>query len=155
MGGPINHPLGGEKAERYNYTLPPHNGKEFHRGPIGQYVRTWRLHAHSSNALRKLVPCGIQGTSRPLIQGVYGGLVQDKCGLGDINIDFLSHSSLLALVDRPPIRLAVKVTVNHFHLWVPKRRSVLLPGAHTRTREATLARAAYLRGLEGPVLFRR
>ena len=36
--------------------------------------------------------------------------------------------------------------VNHFHLWVTKRHSVLPPGALTIGREATLARAAYLDG---------
>ena len=33
-----------------------------------------------------------------------------------------------------------------FRLWGPNRQSVLPPGARTRVREATLARAAYLVG---------
>ena len=36
------------------------------------------------------------------------------------------------------------MVVNHFHLRVPKRGSVLTLGAFTCTRETTLARAAYL-----------
>ena len=38
------------------------------------------------------------------------------------------------------------MVVNHFHLWVTKRHSVLPPGARTIGSEATLARAAYLDG---------
>ena len=64
----------------------------------------------------------------------------------DINIAFLSHSSLVSLVDIPPSMLAVIVVVNHFHLRVPKRLSVLPLGVRTRAREATLARSAYLFG---------
>ena len=92
------------------------------------------------------MPCGTQGPSRPLIQGVSGGLVKDQCGLGDINIAFLDHSILVALVDRPPSRLAGIVMVNHSHQQVPKRRSVLPLGARARTLESTIARAAYLDG---------
>ena len=116
MGGPRHHPAGGEVVERHNAPLPPHNGKEFHRGPLIQYVRTWLLHAHSAGSCRQLVPSGTQGTSSSLLQGVSGGLVRDQCGLGDVNIAFLSHPSLVALVDRSPSRLAGIVVVNHFHL---------------------------------------
>ena len=64
----------------------------------------------------------------------------------DINISFLAHSSLLALVYIPPSILAGIVVVNHFHLRVPKRHSVLPLGACTRGREAAIACAAYLDG---------
>ena len=59
------------------------------------------------------MPSRPQGTSRALLQGVSGGLVQDQCGLGNIYIDILAHSSLVALVDRPPSMLAGIVLVNH------------------------------------------
>ena len=117
-GGPRHHPHGGVMVERQNAPLPPHEGKYFHRGPIGQDVQTWHLRAHSAGALRQLVPIGTQGPSRPLLQGVSGGLVQDQCGLGDINIAFLAHSSLVAFVNRPHSRLAGIVVVNHFHLQI-------------------------------------
>ena len=119
VGGPRHHPPGWEVAERQYALLPPHNGKEFHRRPLSQYVRTWRLRAHSAGSRRQLVPIVTQGPSRPLLQGVYGGLVQDKCGLCNINITFLAPSSLLALVDRPPSSLSGIVVVNHFHLRGP------------------------------------
>ena len=38
---------------------------------------------------------------------------QDQCGIDNINISFLAPSSLLALVDRPPSRLAGIVKVSH------------------------------------------
>ena len=38
------------------------------------------------------------------------------------------------------------MVVNHFHLQVPKRRSVLPQGARTRTCEARLSRSTYLYG---------
>ena len=38
------------------------------------------------------------------------------------------------------------MVVNHFHLRVPKRHSVLPLGARTSAREATIACAAYLEG---------
>ena len=112
-GGTRHHPPSQEVAERHNALLPPHNGKYFHRGPMVQYVRTWRLRAHSAGSCRKLVPSRPQGTSRALLQGVSGGLVQDQCGLGNIYIAILAHSSLVALVDRPPSMLAGIVLVNH------------------------------------------
>ena len=68
-----------------------------------------------------------------------GGLVQYQCGIGDIRISFLAHSSLEALVDRLPIRLAGIVVVNHFHLRVPNRLSVLTLGVRTCARSAILA----------------
>ena len=76
-GGLIQHMPGGEVAEQYDALLPPHNGKELHRGPIGQDVRTWRLRAHSDGAHRQLVPRITQGPSRPLIQVFSGDFIQD------------------------------------------------------------------------------
>ena len=67
----------------------------------------------------------------PLLQTVSGGLVYDQCGIGNINIAFLAHSSIVALLDRLPSKLAGIVVVNHFHLQVPKRLSVLPLGART------------------------
>ena len=66
--------------------------EDFHRSSIGEDVPTWRLRAHYSGSCRQLVSRGTQGPSRPLLQGVYGGLVQYQCGLSDTNIAFLSHS---------------------------------------------------------------
>ena len=61
-------------------------------------------------------------------------------------IAFLSQCSLASLVDIPPSRLSGIVVVNHFHLRVPNRRSVLPLGAHTRAHEANIDCASYLTG---------
>ena len=91
-GGSRHHLPGGEVAELHNDPLPPHNSEEFHRRPLREYVRAWRLHTHSAGSCRQLVPSGTQGPSRTLLQGVSGGMVQYQCGLDDINIAFLSHT---------------------------------------------------------------
>ena len=154
-GGPRHHPPIGEVAEWHNNPLPPKDGKGFHQEPRGQDFRTWCPHAHSAGSRQQLVPSGAQGPSRTLLQRVSGGLAQDQCGLDNINIFFLAHSSLEALVDRSPSRLSVIVVVNHFHLRVPYRQSVLSPEARTRALEATFDQAAYLVGDFRPILFRR
>ena len=56
----------------------------------------------------------------------------------------LAHSSLVSLVNRMPSMLAGIVLVKHFHLWVPKSRSIMSPEERTQAHEATLAHAAYL-----------
>ena len=81
---------------------------------------------------------------KDLLQTVSGVLVHDQCGIGNINIAFLAHSSLVSLVDRLPSSLAGIVVVNHFHLRVPKRLSVLPPGERTHAHEATISCAAYI-----------
>ena len=88
----------------------------------------------------------LKGPQGPLSKGVSEGLVQDQCGLGNINIAFLAHSSIVALVDRPPSRLEGIVVVNNLHLRVPKSRSALTPGARTRAHESMLSHTVYLIG---------
>ena len=56
----------------------------------------------------------------------------------------LAHSSLVALVDRLPSRLAGILLVKHFHLRVPKSPSIMSPEERTHAHEATLAHTAYL-----------
>ena len=70
---------------RWNHTpsawwggWPLHDGKELPGRSSAKKI-VWHLRAHPSHAFRKLVP---SGTQSPLIQRVYGGLVQDQCGIG-------------------------------------------------------------------------
>ena len=46
---------------------PLYNSEEFHRMPLSEDVQTWRLLAHSTGSLWKLVPSGTQGPSGPLL----------------------------------------------------------------------------------------
>ena len=101
---------------------------------------------YSAGARRQIVPRGTQGTSRPLLQGVSGGLVQDQCGIGNTNINFLAHSSLVALVYIPPSRLSILVVINHFHLQVPQRGSDLSPETSMRTKGSKITCAACIVG---------
>ena len=87
-GGPRNCLPGGEVAERHNATLPLQNGKELYQRPLSKDFQVWRLRAHAAGSRRKLATSGTQGPSRPLLQGVSSGLVQDQCGLGDTNTAF-------------------------------------------------------------------
>ena len=91
-GGSIHHLPCGEVSERHNDPLLPHNREEFHRSPLREDVWTWRPHGHYDISRQPLVPIGTQGPSRPLLQGVSVGLLQDQCVISNTNIDFLAHS---------------------------------------------------------------
>ena len=108
-------------GRRLHEVVGEDGGRPVRRFPHPQYYPQkhtdsglpWSLCTHSAGTYWQLVPSSTQGPSSPLLIGVSGGLVQDQCVIGDINIAFLSQSSIVSLLDRPPSRLAGIVVVDH------------------------------------------
>ena len=86
-----------EVVERHNAPLPPNYLKYCHGRPCHLHVLIRRLRAHPASTCRWLAPRGAAGFLHALGEGVSGGLVQYRCGLGDLKIAFL-HQLLVHLV---------------------------------------------------------
>ena len=92
QGGSGHNPPRGEVAEQHNYLLPTYHHGELHSGIFSPHAPTRRLHARPARARRFLGPSRPNWPTGAQSQGVSGGLAQDQCGLGNLNITFLAHS---------------------------------------------------------------
>ena len=82
----------GEVAEQHNYPLHSHHHEDLNICFFSPHAPTQILHVHLTCARWFLGPNIPNYPTGAQSQGVSGGLAYDQCGLGDLNIAFLSHS---------------------------------------------------------------